>query len=338
METRLSTIAKDRPLPLSRRFDAVPIAAFRSFAAVVEAGGFSAAARHTGVSVSTISKHIGMIEARLRVCLTLRTTRRVTVTDAGHEFYEQCRQMLDRLDQAAEANLPASELRGRLSLIAPPSFTRCILAPALPRFLARHPNLRVEVRVTPAPADFLRDGIDLAVRMTDTHSGGDRIERIGPAPSLLCASPGYLARHGAPQRPEDLAAHRCLGGLSSPYGERWLFKVGHDTLSLPIRSVFATDMGDVLREACLNDLGIGGFYDFHVRDDIEAGRLVPVLGTFQADVSALYVVLPGARYTSSKTTTFVAFLRETWRDARERALPVSPAPHRGRNIAASRRT
>ncbi|WP_166652284.1 LysR family transcriptional regulator [Enterovirga rhinocerotis] len=300
-------------MPLSQLFDAVPIAAFRSFVAVVEAGGFSAAARHRGVAVSTISKHVGMLEACLRTDLTLRTTRRVSVTEAGSDFYEQCRQMLDRLDETVEASLPSSELRGRLSLIAPPSFTRCILAPALPRFLASHPDLHVEVRVTPAPPDFLRDGVDLAVRMTDTHAGGDRVERIGPAPSVLCASPGYLARHGVPERPEDLSAHRCLGGLSSPYGERWLFKVERDLVAVPIRSVFSTDMGDLLREACLSDLGIGGFYDFHVKDDVAAGRLVPVLGTFQADVSALYVVVPGTRYASSKTTAFVSFLRETWR-------------------------
>ncbi len=317
MERQLSRSAKDlrSNVPLLRRFDAIPVAAFRSFVTVVEAGGFSTASRQLGLAVSTVSKHVDMLEARLRTSLVLRTTRRVTVTEAGTEFYEQCRLVLDRLDEVAEANFAPNELRGHLRVVAPPSFTSCILAPALPRFLSRHPNLRIDLRVTTAEVDFLRDGVDLAVRMTDAHANSDRIERIGPAPSLLCASPAYIARFGTPQRPEDLTAHRCLSGISSPYGERWQFRVGHDSVFVPIRSVFASDTGEVLRAACLDGLGIAGFYEFHVRGDLEAGRLVRVLGEFQADVSSLCAILPGGRYTPSKTSAFLSFLIETWQEA-----------------------
>jgi LysR family transcriptional regulator, regulator for bpeEF and oprC len=313
-------------IPLSRRFDAIPVAAFRSFVAVVEAGGFSAASRQLGLAVSTVSKHVDMLEARLRTSLVLRTTRRVTITEAGTEFYEQCRVMLDRLDEVAEANFAPNELRGHLRVVAPPSFTSCILAPALPHFLSRHPNLRVDLRVTTAEVDFLRDGIDLAVRMTDASTGSDRLERIGPAPSILCASPDYLARFGTPRRPEDLKAHRCFSGISSPYGERWQFRIGQDTVFVPIRSVFASDTGDVLRAACLDGLGIGGFYEFHVRRDLEAGRLVRVLGEFQADVSSLCVALPGERYTPSKTSAFLSFLIELWQEKGTAGLASEQPP------------
>lgn len=314
MERLLSGIVKGRASPASTRFDSVAVGAFRSFVAVVETGGFSAAARRLGLAVSTVSKHVDALEDRLRRPLTLRTTRRVAITEFGRTFYEQCAEMLDKLDQATEVGHSPHELSGRLSIIAPPSFARCVLAPALPRFLSRHPRLGVDVRVTPAPINFLRDGIDLAIRTTKAQAGGDRIEYVGPAPSLLCASPEYLARHGMPRRPEDLAEHRCLGGLNSPYGEHWPFRVGTATQTVPIRSVMASDMGDVLREACLSGTGIAGFYEFHVRDDLKSGRLLAVLGEFQADVSALYVVLPGARYTRPKTAAFLSFLTEVARD------------------------
>lgn len=313
METDFSRIEKNLA-PLSRRFDSVPVAAFRSYATVVETGSFSAAARQIGVSVSTISKHVDMIEARLQLTLLLRTTRRMTVTEAGREFHEQCRRVLDRLDAVTEARLTPTGLAGQLSLIAAPSFARCVLSPALPRFLAAHPNLCVEVQVRTAPANFLKEGIDLAIRMTKIHSRSDRLEWIGPAPSALYASPDYLARHGTPRHPDALIDHQCLRGLNSPYDDKWLFKVDGEPMSFPIVPAFSSDMGDVLRDACLAGFGIAGFYGFHVREEVAAGRLVPVLTDYQADVSALYAVVPIGRYTPAKTTAFLAFLRELARD------------------------
>lgn len=296
----------------SRRFDSVPIAAFRSFVMVVETGGFAAASRELKLAVSTVSKHVEMLEGRLKTTLLLRTTRRVSLTDAGSSLYKQCRSVLDQLDDVVENSVRPGTLRGRLRVVSPPSFTRCILSPALPEFLQKHPELRVELRVTTANLEFLRDGVDVAIRMMLDQVHGDQVERIGDAPSVLCASPEYLAQAGIPERPEDLSAHRCLGGISSPYSENWQFRIGDEIVDWPVKSNFLTDTGDVLRDACLRGLGIAGFYRFHVEGDLKAGKLVPVLDRFQADVSSVYVVRPSSRYASPSVLAFTSFVRELW--------------------------
>lgn len=312
----------------SRRFDSVPIAAFRSFVTVVETGGFAPASRNLRLAVSTVSKHVDVLEARLKTNLLLRTTRRVTLTDAGTSFYQHCRAVLDQLDGVVENSLCPGELRGRLRIVSPPSFTRRILSPALPDFLRKHPDLRVELRVTTANLEFLQNGVDVAIRMMLDHMSSNEAVRIGTAPSVLCASPDYLATCGVPQQPEDLAAHRCLGGISSPYGETWRFKVNGEVIDQPIKSRFLSDTGDVLRDACIGGLGIAGFYRFHVEDDLRAGRLVAVLEAFQADVSSVYIVRPSARYVSPSVQDFTAFVRDLWteRTGTARARPGRSAP------------
>jgi DNA-binding transcriptional LysR family regulator len=297
-------------IPRSRQFDTVSIAAFRSFASVVEAGGFSAASRHLGVSVSAVSKHVEIIEMRLQTNLLLRTTRRITLTEAGANFYNQCRTLLDNIDEVVSSNAVPGALSGRLRVVSPPSFTACILSPALPRFLKRHPELRMELKITTTVPDFLRDGIDLAIRMTPEHANSDRVARIGDAPSVLCASPESLANYGVPLNPDDLALHRCLGGISSPYGEVWRFKINEVTIDQPIHCSFLCDTGDVLRELCLQGSGIGGFYEYHIEQEIQSGRLVPVLGPFQADVSAVYIIQPSARYAAPNASAFIEFIRD----------------------------
>jgi DNA-binding transcriptional LysR family regulator len=295
----------------SQRFDSVPIAAFRSFVTVAETGGFAPASRDLRIAVSTVSKHVDVLEARLKTNLLLRTTRRVSLTDAGASFYQHCKSVLDQLDDVVESNLGPSELRGRLRIISPPSFTSRILSPALPDFLRQHPELRVELRVTTANLEFLQNGVDAAIRMTPDQPSSDSV-RIGPAPSVLCASPDYLARHGTPKHPDELVGHSCLGGISSPYGESWPFKVKNEVIRQPVKSRFLSDTGDVLRDACISGLGIAGFYAFHVEDDLTAGRLVPVLQRFQADVSSIHIVRPSARYVSSSVQAFTDFVRDLW--------------------------
>lgn len=316
--TRILQVAR------SRRLDSIPVAAFRSFATVVETGGFAAASRELKLAVSTVSKHVDVIEDRLRSNLFLRTTRRVTLTDAGSSLYKQCRLVLDQLDDAVESNLRPDELRGRLRVVSPPSFTRCVLSPALPTFLQRHPELRVELRVTTANFEFLRDGVDLAIRMMLHHVSSDQVEHIATAPSVLCASPEYLKRVGTPRRPEELASHRCLGGINSPYSESWRFKIGDELVDLPVKCNFICDTGDVLREACLRGMGIAGFYGFHVEEDISARRLVPLLSEFQADVSSVYAVRPSARYASPSVQAFTSFVREAWDARSSNQLPKKP--------------
>lgn len=299
-----------RKMPRSRRLDSVSVAAIRSFVSVVDLGGFSRAAKDLGIAVSTVSKHIEVLEERLQTTILNRSTRRITLSDAGYLFYENCRLVMERLDDAAQKSLSRTVLGGRLRVVAPPSFTSCILSPALPAFLAMHPELRVELSVTTADVDFLKDGIDLAIRMLPPNNVGDHIDLIGEVHSLLCAAPSYLDNYGVPKLPSDLERHRCLGGINSPYGELWQFKIDGKIINLPVKCMFLTDTGDVLKHACLNGLGIAGFYNYHIKDDVLAGNVIPVLTEYRAAVSSIFIVRPLSRYPSAACEAFTEFVRE----------------------------
>jgi DNA-binding transcriptional LysR family regulator len=296
-----------------RRLDAVSIASLRNFASVVETGSFSAASRQLGIAVSTVSKHVDVLEGRLRTTFFLRTTRRLNLTEDGSRFYEYCREALNQVEEAVDQTFNPQEIRGRLRVVAPPSFTSCILSPALPGFLGNHPNLHLELRVTTASLDMLRDQIDVAVRMTAESGSGVRMEQIGKAPSVLCASPAYIERSGMPKRPVDLRDHQCLLGINSPYGDRWRFRVKREILELPMRGAFASDTGDVLKHACISGLGVCGFYFFHVKGDLEAGRLVRVLEEFEADDGGVYAATPPNRFVPRNTAAFIEFVRSLCR-------------------------
>ncbi len=310
MARKPSGTAEAAPLPpATRRLDSVAIAALRSFVAVVEANSFSAASRHLGTAVSTVSKHIDTLEHRLSTKLFARSTRRLNLTESGVALYEHCRVALDSVDNAVEQTFSATAVSGTVRVVAPPSFTHCILSAALPIFLAQHPQVSVDLKVTTATVDLLRDRVDVAIRMTPTSGTGGTLERIGKAPSALCASPGYLARHGTPRVPTDLAQHRCLAGVNSPYSERWPFRVGTEVIEVPIRSSFTSDTGEMLRHACLHDLGIAGFYLFHIQPELDAGRLVRVLQDYEVGDGQVFALMPSGRFMPRATAEFLRFIR-----------------------------
>ena len=293
----------------ARRLDSVAIAALRSFVAVVEANSFSAASRNLGFAVSTVSKHIDTLEHRLSTKLFARSTRRLNLTESGAALYEHCRVALDSVDNAVEQTFGATTISGTVRVVAPPSFTHCILSAALPAFLAQHPQVSVDLKVTTATVDLLRDRVDVAIRMTPTSGSGGTLECIGKAPSALCASPGYLARYGVPKVPAELAQHRCLAGVNSPYSERWPFKVGAEVVEVPVRSAFTSDTGEILRHACLHDLGIAGFYLFHIQPELDAGRLVRVLQEYEVGDGQVFALLPSGRFMPRATAEFLRFIR-----------------------------
>jgi DNA-binding transcriptional LysR family regulator len=297
-----------------RRLDAVSIAALRSFVTVVEVGGFSAASRQLGIAVSTVSKHIDTLEGRLHATFFLRTTRRLSLTEYGTRFYEYCREAINQVEEAVDQTFNPQEIRGRLRVVAPPAFTRCVLSPALPTFLESHPNLHVELKVTTASFDFLQNQVDVAIKTMIDQQHGGRVQEIGKAPSVLCASPAYIDRFGMPRRPAELRDHQCLLGVNSPYSERWRFKVKREIIELPIRGVFTADTGDVLRHACLHGLGISGFYMFHVRRDLETGLLVRVLEDFEPDGGSIYAVTPQNKFVPKNTSVFVDYVRSLCRE------------------------
>ncbi len=289
--------------------DFASIAVLRSFAAVVEHGGFSPAAKQLGVAPSTMSKHIGALESGLRVALIHRTTRSLDVTPSGQLFYERCKAILHEVDQARLLAEPAAILKGELRVVASPSFTASVLLPGLPAFMGAHPDLAIDLRVGSAQVDLIREGVDVWITMEPTQRNKAPSLKLARNTCVVCAAPAYLERHGIPETPADLKRHAGLLGYGSPYAEDWPFLVGRQVKRYPIRKALASDNGDVLRACCLAGLGLGGFYAFHVADDLKAGRLVEVLKSYRANPSGVYAIVPHRHYLSPASRAFIEFVR-----------------------------
>ena len=201
--------------------------ALTAFARVVETGSFARAAERLGVSVSSVSRLVADLEAHLDARLLNRTTRRLSLTESGQAFFERCVQLLADLEEAEVAVTAASIVpRGTLRLTCSATFGARHLAPAIAAFAARHPQMRFDVELSERMVDLVEEGFDLAVRVGETGSQNLVGRRIGTTRLVCCAAPSYLARHGEPREPEDLARHACLTYEYAPNRNVWTFRDG----------------------------------------------------------------------------------------------------------------
>ncbi|HYF16342.1 MAG TPA: LysR substrate-binding domain-containing protein [Ramlibacter sp.] len=297
-------------MPKAASLDFASIGVLRSFAAVVETGGFTSAARQLQLVPSTVSKHVATLEAGLRVALIHRTTRNLEITPAGRTFYDRCRAILEQADQAGVVAQPPSTITGELRVLASPSFTSSVLLGALPAFTGRHPQLLVDLRVGAGPVDQIREGIDVRISLDEVHRNKNPAIKLADQVCVVCASPAYLQRHGTPHTPADLRRHLGLVGHGSPYAEEWPFRVGREVRKYGVRKVLASNNGDVLRAYCLAGAGLAGLYGFHVAEDLRAGRLVEVLRPYRANPAAIHAVVQHRKYMNPATQVFIEFLRE----------------------------
>src|SRR4051794_23342636 len=197
------------------------ILSLRCFVAVVETQSFSSAARQLRLAASSVTKHVQSIEKALNVALVHRTTRRISVTDAGERFYDQCLAILAQIDGATAVMVTEKELSGHLRVAAPPSFATAALGPHIPTFLREHPGLSVDVMVSSATPDLIRSRIDVAMTIDEEPQSKLTHFKLAHAPRTLCASRDYLARRGTPKIPKDLLRHECLSGRFSDLAEGW---------------------------------------------------------------------------------------------------------------------
>jgi len=285
-----------------------------TFVAVVDAGGFSAAAR-LGRSKSAVSKQVSRLEDRLGARLLNRTTRRLALTEVGRAFYERGVRILAEVEEAerAVADLHA-EPRGTLRINAPMSFGIGHVAPALPAFLARHPELSVDLVLNDRLVDVIDEGFDLAIRITRLRDSSLIARRLAGFRRVVCAAPAYWKRRGRPAHPEDLAGHDCLiyTYLANP-GE-WPFDGPDGRLTLQVTGRLFANNGDALRQAALEGLGVMMIPAFIVGDDLAAGRLEAVLEDWEEHDLGIWAVYPHSRHLSAKVRAFVDFLAERFRD------------------------
>ncbi len=282
----------------------------RAFTQVVQAGGFAAAARTMGVSRSVVNKYVIALENDLGAQLLRRSTRRVTPTETGLAFYDRCTSILAEFDEAIAAvgELQGSPV-GSLRVNAPMSLGSMHVAAIVGEYLATYPNVRVELVLNDRFVDPLEEGFDLTVRVAEPQVSTSLIVKtIAPVKRVLCASPAYLAQHGEPHEPRELASHRCLhyGYLAS--GNHWRLRGPHGDQLVAIHCVMWSNNGEALKQAALQHQGVALLPTFIVGDALQTGALRTVLTDHAPLDLTLFALYPRHRHLSVKLRHFVDLL------------------------------
>jgi len=295
------------------------------FARTVEEGSFSAAARALDLTPSAVSKQIRRLEDRLGVRLFNRTTRRISLTEAGRAFYGYCERIVRELDEAEEAVSALGERpRGRLRVAATVSFARVEILPRINEFLERYPDVGLDVELTDRQVDLIEEGFDVAVQWREQVEDPSMVaRRLCVNRRIICAAPAYIRRHGLPREPEELLEHNCLTLSELHEFNDWEFTDDeHGRRVLHVSGSFSANNADALYEAALAGVGLARLSTWLVMPDIRAGRLVPVLPAYRHEHSAFYVVYPHRTHLSGKVRAFVDFLMDTF-------VPVPPWEREG---------
>jgi len=286
--------------------------ACRVFARVVDDGSFSAAARALGLSLPGVSKQVARLEKALNARLLNRTTRRLSLTEAGAAFHGYCLRLLEDARAAEEAVTRLHEApRGQLRVSAPAAFAAGQLAPLLSAFLTRYPDINLELDASDRLVDLAEDGYDLAIRLT-AHPPERHVARpLRRIRRVACAAPAYLERHGIPQHPHDLTGHNCLVYVQAEGANLWEFEQDGRALAVAVRGNVRSNSTDTLRQASLQGLGIIRVRDYVVSQDLQTGALREILPSFappsRAELYALY--LPN-RHLPPKARVFIDYLVE----------------------------
>lgn len=282
--------------------------------AVVDQGSFTAAAETFRISPVMVGKHIRQLEERLGTRLLARTTRRQSLTEIGRQYVEQCRQILAQI-AAAETGAEAMRAtpRGKLKITAPVSFGSECIAPLMADYLAAYPDVSLELNLNDRMADLVEEGFDAAIRIGALEDSGMVARPLRPYAMVICASPAYLARHGTPRTPDDLARHECVDFLQWSRHMRWRLsgrEARHDGVTPESR--FRSNNGQALRMAALHGFGIVMQAEILLAGDIAAGRLVPLLADYVPAPRLMHLLYPRDRQPTPKLTTFIDFLLERY--------------------------
>ncbi len=284
----------------------------RVFAQVVEAKSFSAAAEKLGMSKSLASRHVSALERSLSVKLLNRSTRRLSLTEAGALFYEHCARIVQEAE-LAESRLTRtqSEPAGLVKVTAVPAFAVRHVLPALADFYRKHPKIQVKLFCSNRALDLGDAGFDLGIRVSFDPDPNLVARKLAANRGVLCASPAYLKRHGMPRRIEDLRKHECV--LFPPLAPKGVWTLRRDgrKYSVQVGGVFETDEMDVVRAAVAAGLGIGMLPLYMVGDALKQGQLVPLLRQFQVvPESAIYLVYLPNRTLPARVRVLIDFLAE----------------------------
>ncbi|WP_338128108.1 LysR substrate-binding domain-containing protein [Neptunomonas phycophila] len=247
------------------------------FAAVVESGSFTAAAHQLGISTAQVSRQVSALESRLSSKLLYRTTRKVTVTEAGQIYYQHCRPVLDGLKEAEQAlNSLQSSPRGRLKITAPGTYGESKIAPLINDFLTLHPDLQIECVFTNQRIDLVEGGYDLAIRVGHLADSSMMATRITSRHLHVCATPSYLKRYGEPHSLSELKHHNCLQGTL----DYWRFEVNAKEQTIRISGNLRCNSGQSLLDAALKSIGLVQLPDYYLQAAINNTQLITLLKNY----------------------------------------------------------
>ncbi|MBI5260061.1 MAG: LysR family transcriptional regulator [Burkholderiales bacterium] len=281
------------------------LSSMRVFATVAELGSFAGAARRHEMSPAMVSKHIAHLEARLNAALLTRTTRKVALTDSGARYLRQCQEVL-RLVAEAEDELGHQRARpsGTLRVTAPVELGNRHVAPLVAPLLRAHPELSIQFEFTNRVVDLTEEGVDVAVRVAARLDSTLAGRQVASSRLLPVASPDYLARHGQPVQPQDLAAHQALVFTMGDWS-RWQHRRGPDTGSVVTTPRLRSSSSDALRLAALDGAGVSLLPSFLVGDDLRAGTLLPLLTAWDFGRLGIHLLYPQRRYRPARLRVFV---------------------------------
>lgn len=300
----------------------------RSFVAVAEAQGFGVAARRLGVSAPVVTRSVAKLEQQLGALLLERTTRKVQLTEVGARYLTDCKRLLAELDDV-EASVRGEHAapRGALGVTAPLMFGRMFVAPLLTDFLVRHPQVTARALLVDQVVDLMDEGLDVAVRIAKLSDSTLTAVRVGAVRRVMCASPGYLKKHGTPRVPADLQALRCFVFSTERSPPAWTFEHRGKASSLRPHATLLVNTSEAAIDAVLAGAGVTRVLSYMVADHIRAGRLRVVLDDYEAEPIPIHVVYREARRAPARVRAFVDFLVPRLRA--DPAVNIAPGKSRG---------
>lgn len=287
------------------------LSAMKLFVRVAEMGSFSAVAQQMGAARSLVTRQVAALEAHLGTKLIARSTRSLTLTSAGTAYLEKCRVILN-LVEAAETDIVHEHQapRGQVRISLPLSYGIKRIAPILLRLAERYPELSLDMDHSDRRVNLIEEGFDFSIRVTRQPGGNEVARRLATVRMLVLGAPDYLARHGVPRHPAELAHHECLGYTISGAGQTWSFMVDGQLQQVSVRSRIHGNNGEVLCAAAAQGLGITCQPDFIAEDFLQKGQVEEILRDYPMPALGVYAILPGNRHVPHRVRVLVDALQE----------------------------
>ena len=282
-----------------------------AFIAVVEAGGFTAAARRTGDSQSAISKAVGALERRLGVALFNRSTRTVTLTDQGQRYYDRAKPLLDEMDNAdSELTSSSQDVSGLIRIAASGTFGRLHILPLIPDLLSLNPGLQVDLILSDFVRDMVEDGIDLAIRVGPVNDPDAIVRRVASTPLVCVGSRRYFEQRGMPKTPVELVDHNCLLYRGLTESTHWPFVGPEGQFSVAVRGNLTSNSVETIRAGVLAGVGIGRFAKVSLADDLRHSDVITVLDEFIGDARDISLIWPRRRFIPARVRRVTDFFAQ----------------------------